>query len=185
VKCYGKLAESGDTAATGVLRVEIEARRLSTFRAYLDRKRGEPVQLLEVLTPQVREAVMNRFADVFERCILTENELTARRFVDEFIEFFPGTRGLTLMGFCLAYRLAGFPSAKNISRGSNVFPFSRASVYRYLSDLRRFRHYLVKQGYSHPVTMAENNRHEEGLDELSEDFRMVRYIGQVAEGKVA
>ncbi len=185
VKVYGKLAESGESAATGVLRVEIEARRLSTFRTYLARQRGEPVQLLEVLTPEVREAVMNRFADVFERCVLSEKELTSLRFAQEFVNCFPSRRAFELIGFCVLYRLAGYPSAREVRSGRTVLPFSKSSVYRALADLRRFRHHLVEQGYTHPITLAERNPHEEGLDELADELVLLRRVADLAQTGVA
>lgn len=180
VKVYGKLEESGDAGATGVLRVEVEARRLSTFRKYLGRERGAPVQLLDVLTPEVRDQVLARFADMFERCVMSERELTNQDFVQEFVELFGTRRTFELLGFCLTYRLAGFPTAREVREGRSVFPFTKSSVYRSLADLRRFRQHMLDQGYRHPALAPEVNRQEEGLDELADERRLIDFLGTPA-----
>jgi hypothetical protein len=174
LKIYGKHAESGEAGTEGLLRRESTVRHLGTFRRLLELERGVPIQLADVLTPATRRAVFSRFDDLKERFLMTETEMTDRRFVEAFLECFPTTRVATLTGFCILYTLAGSPTAASIARGDrSVFGYSRESVYRYLADLRKFRLHLVEKGFIHARLDVANNRQEHGLDELREVIERV------------
>ncbi len=175
-KVYGKLAESDDLAATGVLRLEAEVHHQRTFRQLLGRPKGEVVQLLDVLTPEARQLVLQRFADVFTRSVMSEKEISDLEFVQEMVNYFPSKSVARLIAFCMMYRLAGFPTAREIMNGRTVLPFNKSSVYRCLADLRSFRQHLVDHGY-HRVGITTINPFEDGLDELEAERRMIEYIG--------
>jgi hypothetical protein len=177
-KLYGKHVESGEPLAVGVLRAEATVRHLSTFRALLGLPKGAPVQLLDVLQPDVRTEVLARFSDVFRRCPVSGRELSDRDFCREFTAFFSGGRSWQLVGFCVLYRLAGSPRAGELAkRGASVFGFKRSTVYRALADLRRFRLHLQAKGFA-PV--GDHGAEEDGLDDLAdvavEDERLIDYV---------
>ncbi len=184
-KLYGKLAESGDTAATGVLRAEATVRHAKTFRELTSTGPGEVVQLLDVLTPHVRDQVLARFSDVFERVHMSERELSDWDFCQEFTDYFSGRRAMQLLGFTFLYQLAGFPSASEIAKGRQILGFKRSTMYRALADLRAFRLHLVEQGYQRPALLANAaNTYERGLDELAavafqDDEHFVRYVASL------
>jgi hypothetical protein len=184
-KLYGKLAESGDAAATGILRAEATVRHAKTFRELTGTSAGEVVQLLDVLTPHVRDQVLARFSDVFERVHMSERELTDWQFCEEFTEYFSSARAMQLIGFTFLYQLAGFPAAGEIAKGRRVLGFKRSTMYRALADLRAFRLHLVEKGYQRPALLADaTNTYERGLDELAAvafqgDDEFVRYVASL------
>ncbi len=188
-KLYGKLAESGEPHAVGVLRAEATVRHAKTFRELIGAGNGQVVQLLDVLTPTVRSQVLARFADVFERIQMSERELTDYQFAQEFVQFFGGKRGMQLVGFSILYQLSGFPSPGEIAKGRKVgrlgLGLTRSATYRALADLRRLRLHLVEQGYQRPALLADAaNTYERGLDELAavafhDDEHFVRYVASL------
>jgi hypothetical protein len=119
--------------------------------------------------------------------------LTPVKFAQEFSELFPPARALQLLGFCIAYRVAGYPHPDKLAReGRTIFGLKRSAVYRCLVDLRRFRLHLVEQGYEHiGLTDEASNTYEQGIDALGQsvDRQIVdvvaSYIQEIGRGRVS
>jgi AcrR family transcriptional regulator len=79
-----------------------------------------------------------------------KEELSDRRFCEEFIEYFGGARAAKLIGFCLLWGAFGSPTMKDIAAGKGLPGLSRATVYNYFADLRRFRLDMIAKGYDRP-----------------------------------
>jgi hypothetical protein len=94
--------------------------------------------------------------------------LTPVKFAQEFADLYPPARALQLLGFCMVYRLAGYPNPSKVARGGGtIFGLKRAAVYRCFQDLRRFRLHLVEQGYELAgLTDQASNTYELGIEEL-------------------
>ncbi len=94
--------------------------------------------------------------------------LTPVKFAQEFADLYPPARALQLLGFCMVYRLAGYPNPSTLAReGRTIFGLKRAAVYRCFVDLRRFRLHLVEQRYQLVgLTDQASNSYELGIDEL-------------------
>jgi HAMP domain-containing protein len=100
---------------------------------------------------------------------MTQREMSNVSFASELLDYFPTSRVATLIGFCVLWQLSGSPSAVQVGRGEKrVLGYSRASVYRQLGDLRRFRKHLIEKGYESERLSDSSNRHEQGLDEVEE-----------------
>jgi hypothetical protein len=98
--------------------------------------------------------------------------LTPVKFAQEFSGLFPPARALQLLGFCIAYRVAGYPHPRRLAASEHtIFGLKRAAVYRCLVDLRRFRLHLVEQGYE-LVGLADeaSNTYEQGIDALGQSL---------------
>jgi hypothetical protein len=92
--------------------------------------------------------------------------LSNRDFVREFIDFFEPERGLQLVGFCMLYRLAGYPRMGQL-RQRGFFGLKKSAIYNAFTDLRRFRLHLVEQGYEQiGVTDEASNTYEQGIEQL-------------------
>lgn len=149
-KVYGKRNESGEALAEGVLRYEVGVFRRGTFNKELDRLPGSPVTLAQVLTPALREQVLAKYSDLFGRCLVGKEELSDRRFAEEFLDYFGPSRTVKLIGFCLLWGAFGSPSMKDMAAGQGVPGMTRATVYRYFRELRKFRLAMIAKGYDRP-----------------------------------
>jgi hypothetical protein len=170
LKVYGKFEESGDPAAMGVVRLEQGIRHRRTFLQLLRRDKEERVTLSEVLHPRLRERVLSDAVSLLGRVMMSERELSDREFVDEMVKMFGGPRCYQLLGFCVAYQLAGMPTMKQISEGRHVFGFTRPAVYRYLADLRALRGALVERelkfGHTVPQLWLADSMHRASEGEV-------------------
>jgi hypothetical protein len=146
-KVYGKYVETrGSDSAFGVLRVEVGAFRLRTFRSLLGRSTGHRVTLEEVLTDVVRTAVMGRYAPQLGGGIAMVHELRDSRLAAEMFGLFGWRRTATLMGAALLWHVAGEPEVRTMDPAQSPFG-SRATHYRIVSDYRRLRLALEEKGY--------------------------------------
>ncbi len=109
--------------------------------------------------------------------------LTSVKFAQEFAGFFDPARSLQLVGFCVLYRLAGYPSPKSLrNEGRTFFGLGKSAIYRCFVDLRRFRLHLVELGY-HRVGLTDDasNTYEQGIEDLRQvvDREMVDAVATV------
>ena len=106
--------------------------------------------------------------------------LSDLEFIRRFTEYFPAGRALTLIGFCVAWRWAGRPTAPDVaSQRRMVFKYGRSTTLEYFQDLKRFRLHLVAEGYERiGVTDPASNPHEQGL-ELATDVALIERVGQI------
>ncbi len=118
--------------------------------------------------------------------------LTPVKFAQEFSGLFPPARALQLLGFCIAYRMAGYPHPRRLAAsGHTIFGLKRAAVYRCLVDLRRFRLHLVQKGYGLAgLTDEASNTYEQGIDALGQSLDrqivdvVASYIHEIGRGPV-
>jgi hypothetical protein len=128
-----------------------------------------------------------------EREMAPKRWLSNVAFTQELVDYFPSARALQLVGFCVLYRLAGYPTPGSLrSQGKRFFGLSKSAVYRCFVDLRNFRQHLLDQGYERVgVTDEASNTWELTIPELAQvvDRQMVDalagsvpYIGQSPPG---
>ena len=106
--------------------------------------------------------------------------LSDREFVRQVVDYFTPGRALQLIGFCVMWRLAGHPTASDVSsRSKMVFGYARSTTLEYFYDLKRFRLHLVAEGYERiGVTDPASNPHEQGL-ELATDVAFMEGVAQL------
>jgi hypothetical protein len=146
-KVYGKYVESrGLEAAYGVLRHEVGAFRLKTFRALLGRPATAPVALGDVLTTDVRASVMGRYGVQLAGGLAMAHELTNSRFLAEMLKMFGVRRTASLLGYALLWHGSGEPPVREMDPTRSPFG-SQATHYRVVADFRQLRLRLVESGY--------------------------------------
>jgi hypothetical protein len=112
-----------------------------------------------------------------EREMAPKRALSNVTFTQELLDYFKPHRALQLVGFCVLYRLAGYPSPAALrNEGKRFFGLQKSAVYRCFVDLRRFRQHLLEQGYERVgVTDDASNTWELTVPALGEvvDRQMV------------
>jgi hypothetical protein len=165
-KVYGKYVETkANELAYGVLRHEVGAFHLRTFRTLLGRSTGVPVALSEVLREDVRANVMGRYGAQLVGGIAMSHELTDSRFVVETVGLFGLRRTAALLGYAILWHVAGEPALSEELTDHSPFG-SRSTHYRVVSDFRRLRVALLDKGYA--------------VDLLDEPDQMMRLVGSLA-----
>ncbi len=146
-KVYGKYLEThGSDSAYGVLRLEVGAYRLRTFRALLGRPATAPVRLLDALQEDVRAAVMGRYEYELNGGLAMGHELTDSRFLSEMLSMFGVRRTASLVGYALIWHAHGEPNPREIDVRHSPFG-SFSTHYRVVNDFRRLREQMIAKGY--------------------------------------
>lgn len=154
-KVYSKWLETqGSERAYGVLRLEVGAYRLQTFRALLGLPALAPVALADVLTGDVRAKVMTRYARELVGGVAMAHELTDTRFGAEMLGLFGVRRAAGLLGYAVLWHMAGEPAITEnmVESGRSPFGPSRSTHYRVIADYRRLRQHLIEKGYEVDAT---------------------------------
>ncbi len=118
-----------------------------------------------------RSAMMGTRETDRKREMVEKRELGKLDFVREFTDAFGPERSLQLVGFCVLYRLAGYPKPGDL-RARGFFGLKKSAIYNAFTDLRRFREHLVVEGYERiGLTDPASNTYEQTIDLLGQVVR--------------
>jgi len=150
-KLYGKYLESGDQRALGMLRHEVGVYRARVFRELLARtpallrpnRTGADVTLHDVLTPEFRAVVLDRYRTLLRGDVMTAREIGDLELVKLMHELFGVKGSVTMMGWAVTWDVTGSRTARDIlATGIGSVP----TRYRVVADFRRLRDEVAKRG---------------------------------------